>query len=89
MYRGAMRSIVSELIRQERLVVVETFKRRAPKTKAWSAKLGKLGLDDVLIVVRRGRTRNLYLAARNLPHGGGRRDVAEVDPVRCSPSRRC
>jgi len=65
MYRGAMRSIVSELIRQERLVVAESFEMNEPKTKSLVARLGQLGLSDVLIVVEGGE-RNLELAVRNL-----------------------
>src|SRR5690606_14277880 len=49
MYRGAMRSILSELIRQDRLVVVESFCVDAPKTKALVGKLNELNLDNVLI----------------------------------------
>lgn len=65
MYRGAMRAIVSELLRQERLVVLETFEVSAPKTRELVSKLGKLGLDDVLIVTEQV-TDSLALAARNL-----------------------
>ena len=79
MYRAAMRSILSELVRQERLVVVEDFSVDAPKTKALLGKLDTLGLQDVLIVSE-SVDQNLYLAARNLPHVDVR-DVQASDPV--------
>ncbi|AYF88748.1 50S ribosomal protein L4 [Pseudomonas sp. BN414] len=79
MYRAAMRSILSELVRQERLVVVEDFAVDAPKTKALLGKLNGLGLTDVLIVSD-AVDQNLYLAARNLPHVDVR-DVQGSDPV--------
>ena len=79
MYRAAMRSILSELLRQDRLVVVEDFSVDAPKTKALLGKLDTLGLQDVLIVSENVE-QNLYLAARNLPHVDVR-DVQASDPV--------
>ena len=79
MYRAAMRSILSELLRQDRLVVVEDFSVDAPKTKALLGKLDSLGLQDVLIVSENVE-QNLYLAARNLPHVDVR-DVQASDPV--------
>ena len=80
MYRAAMRSILAELVRQDRLVVVEDFSVDAPKTKALLGKLDTLGLQDVLIVSENVE-QNLYLAARNLPHVDVR-DVQASDPVR-------
>lgn len=78
MYRGAMKSILSELVRQERLIVVENFSVEAPKTKA-VAKLKELELNDVLIVT--GEVdENLFLAARNL-YKVDVRDVTGIDPV--------
>ncbi|KPK54550.1 MAG: 50S ribosomal protein L4 [Thiotrichales bacterium SG8_50] len=65
MYRGAMRSILSELIRQQRLVVVDSFGVAEAKTRQLVAKLKELGLNDVLIVCD-NPDENLYLAARNL-----------------------
>ena len=50
MYRGAIKSILSELVRQERLIVVEKFAVEAPKTKELVAKLNELELNDVLII---------------------------------------
>jgi large subunit ribosomal protein L4 len=79
MYRAAMRSMLSELLRQERLVLVESLAVDAPKTKAAKALLAGLGVERGLIVVE-AFDENLWLATRNLP------DVSclvasEVDPV--------
>jgi len=79
MYHAALRSILSELARQERLVVVEEFDLDAPKTKALVQKLGDFGLQDVLIVTEEV-SENLYLSSRNL-HKVDVRDVVGVDPV--------
>ncbi|CAG9298292.1 50S ribosomal protein L4 [Celerinatantimonas diazotrophica] len=79
MYRAAIRSILSELVRQERLVVVEKFEIEAPKTKQLVAKLKELELSDALIVTA-DVTENLFLAARNL-YRVDVRDVAGLDPV--------
>ncbi|MDR5875203.1 50S ribosomal protein L4 [Halomonas sp. CUBES01] len=79
MYRAAMRSILSELVRQERLVAVEEFNVEAPKTKQVAAKLKELNLEKVLIVTE-NVDEKLYLAARNLPHVDVV-DVAAADPV--------
>ncbi len=65
-YRSAIRSILSELVRQDRLVVVDSFAVSAAKTKELVAKLKELDLDNVLIV-HEDPDENLYLAARNLP----------------------
>lgn len=79
MYRAAMQCIMSELARQERLVVVDTFDLEVPKTKALVGELAKYNLSDVLIVTEEVNT-NLYLAARNL-HKVDVRDAQGVDPV--------
>ncbi|GAB3287989.1 50S ribosomal protein L4 [Parahaliea aestuarii] len=79
MYRAALRSIVSELARQDRLVVVESMELEAPKTKLLAKQLGDYGVDNVLIVTTEV-AENLYLAARNL-HKVDVRDVDGVDPV--------
>ena len=79
MYRGAIRSMLSELVRQDRLLVTDEFTVDAPKTKQLRLKLAELGTDSVLIVVE-GFDEKLWLAARNLPHV----EVLEarsVDPV--------
>ena len=79
MYRAALRSIMSELARQDRLVVVESLDLEAPKTKLLAQQLGEYGLDSVLIVAAEVGE-NLYLAARNL-HKVDVRDVDGIDPV--------
>lgn len=79
MYRGAMRSVLSELIRRDRLLLMEEFSVSAPKTKELVTKLGELDLDSALIVVE-GFDRDLLLAARNLPRVDVR-DAQSVDPV--------
>ena len=79
MYRAAMRSILSELVRQDRLVAIESFGVDAPKTRELAAKLAELGLDNVLIVSDNPDD-NLYLAARNLPRVAVC-DAAGADPV--------
>ena len=79
MYRGALRSILSELLRQDRLVAVSDITVETPKTKELAGKLREMGAVDVLIVSSRP-DENLFLAARNLK-GVDVRDVTEVDPV--------
>lgn len=79
MYRAAIRCIFSELVRQDRLVVVEELKLEAPKTKLMVAKLKEMDLANVLIVTE-GVDLDLYLAARNLPRVNVL-DAAAIDPV--------
>jgi large subunit ribosomal protein L4 len=79
MYQGALRSILSELVRQERLVVVSDISISAPKTKDLVAKLAELDVSEALIVTE-AMDENLLLAARNL-YKIGTCTVAEVDPV--------
>ena len=80
MYRAAMRSILSELIRQDRLIVVDKFKVSEPRTKVFIEKLDELELGrNVLVVVKSYKTK-LCLAARNLPHVDVL-DLREVNPV--------
>ena len=67
MYRGALRSILSELVRQDRLVVTSGIDLEAPKTRLLAAHLKQLELTNVLIVVE-ALDEKLFLAARNLPH---------------------
>jgi large subunit ribosomal protein L4 len=79
MYRAAIRSILSELLRTERLIGVEAMTLTAPKTKELVARLQGLNVEHVLIVTN-DHDANLLLAARNLPHV----DVctaADIDPV--------
>jgi large subunit ribosomal protein L4 len=79
MYRGALRCILSELVRQDRLVVCDSFAVDAPKTRGLLAKLKDLDLRNVLIVAEEVEE-NLYLAARNLKDVDVR-DVGAIDPV--------
>jgi len=79
MYRGAIKSILSELVRQERLIVVESFTVETPKTKELVAKLNGMELKDVLIVTPEV-DENLFLSARNL-YKVDVRDVDGIDPV--------
>jgi large subunit ribosomal protein L4 len=79
MYRAALRSIMSELARQDRLVVIESFDLEAPKTKLLVKQLGDLGVENGLIIGSEVGE-NLYLAARNL-HKVDVRDVDGIDPV--------
>jgi large subunit ribosomal protein L4 len=79
MYRGAIQSILSELVRQDRLIVVEKFEVETPKTKELISKLNGLELKDVLIVTSEV-DENLFLAARNL-YKVDVRDVQGIDPV--------
>jgi large subunit ribosomal protein L4 len=79
MYRGAMRALLSELARLERLTVVESLTLEAPKTKLLATRLKEFGYDDVLILVE-AIDEKLELASRNL-HGVTVLPVAELDPV--------
>jgi large subunit ribosomal protein L4 len=79
MYRGAVRSILSELVRSERLVVVPELSLPAPKTKELVALLKTLDVKNVLILTD-GMDDVLYLASRNLPNVGVL-SAQEVDPV--------
>ena len=79
MYRGALRSMFSELIRQDALLAIDSIEVPSPKTKDLVARLNELQLDSVLIVVDT-YDRDLCLAARNLPHVDVL-DLREVDPV--------
>ena len=76
MYRAAMQAIWSELVRQDRLVVVDSFDVADHKTKAFAAKLDGMDLTNVLIVDAEVN-KNVYLASRNLPNVA----VAEADGV--------
>ena len=79
MYRAALRSVFSELVRQERLVVVEELEIEAPKTRLLAGKLKELELDNVLIL-NAAFDEKLFLAARNLPNVGIC-DAQSIDPV--------
>lgn len=79
MYRGAMRSILSELLRQDRIHLVEEFGVSSPKTRELVSKLEDLGLDDVLIVVEECGA-ELALASRNL-HWVAVSEARDLNPV--------
>jgi large subunit ribosomal protein L4 len=79
MYRAAIRSILSELARQGRLLVVDDITVDAPKTKQLLSKLGDLGVSNTLIITETGDEK-LYLSARNLPYVEIT-DVAGLNPV--------
>ena len=79
MYRGALQAILSELVRQDRLVVLDSFELSAPKTSELLEKLGKLDFEKGLIVTPEVNG-DLFLATRNVP-GVYALDVAGLDPV--------
>ena len=79
MYRGAMQCILAELVRQDRLILVENISVSAPKTKELISKLEELNAPRALIVTNEV-DENLYLAARNIPHVNVL-GTNEVDPV--------
>jgi len=79
MYRAAMQCILAELVRQERLIVVETFELAEAKTKAMLVKLAEFNATDALIVTEVVET-GLYLAARNIPKIDVV-DAAGINPV--------
>jgi large subunit ribosomal protein L4 len=78
MYRGALRSILSELIRQDRLMVVDSFSVESPKTKEMKTKLASMSLEGHVMIVSEMIDENVYLATRNLPH------VALLDVASCA-----
>lgn len=80
MFRAGMASILSELARQGRLVVVEDLSIDSPKTKLFAQKLKTLGMDDSLLVITDSLNENLYLSSRNLPNVLVL-EAQEADPV--------
>ncbi|NYT81996.1 50S ribosomal protein L4 [Alcaligenaceae bacterium] len=78
MYRAGIRAILSQLAREDRIAVVDTFVLDAPKTKLAADKLKNMGLESVLIITD-VLDENVYLATRNLPH------VAVVEPRYADP----
>ena len=80
MYRAAMAAILSELNRQGRIMVVESFDIEAPKTKDMIAKLKGLEVGKRPLIITEDATENMYLSARNLPYVEVR-DVQGLDPV--------
>lgn len=79
MYRSAMRSILSELVRQERLTIVDKFDVQGPKTKALVEKLDAINFESGVIVTDAADD-NLYLSARNL-HNVDVLEAKELNPV--------
>lgn len=79
MYRAALSSIISELVRQERLIVVEDLSLSTPKTKELVAKLALMGLVDALLITEQADA-NLTLASRNI-HRVNACAVSEINPV--------
>jgi large subunit ribosomal protein L4 len=79
MFRAAMQVILSELVRQGRLVVADSFNVESHKTKEFVAKLNELELNNVLIISDEVDEK-LYLAARNVPHVGVT-EASSIDPV--------
>jgi large subunit ribosomal protein L4 len=79
MYRGAIQAILSELVRRERLIVLDTFEIGAPKTSELKTKLAELGFTEGLIITSEVDG-NVFLASRNLPNVYTL-DVASLDPV--------
>lgn len=78
MYRAGLRSILSQLAREDRISIVDTFTLEAPKTKLAAQKLRDMGMDSVLIIMDEV-DENIYLATRNLPN------VAVVEPRYADP----
>ena len=67
-YRAGMRSILSEIVRQERLTVVEKFDVETPKTKKFLEKINTLGVENNVLILIDEFNENLYLSSRNIPH---------------------
>ncbi len=79
MYRVGMRSLVSELVRQDRLILIDKLGVTEPRTKQMQARLAELGIDDALLLTD-GLDSAVYLAARNIPNIQVM-DISIVDPV--------
>jgi len=80
MFRAGVASILSELVRQGRLLVVDSLSIDAPKTKLFAQKLKGMGLEDRLLVITDQLDENLYLSSRNLPNVLVL-EAQEADPV--------
>lgn len=78
MYKAAIQTILSELVRQDRVLLVESLTVDQPKTKAFCGKLKELSVSDALVVTE-SVDENLYLASRNVPN------VSVCDPVGLNP----
>ncbi|TAN28805.1 MAG: 50S ribosomal protein L4 [Castellaniella sp.] len=68
MYRAGLRAIFSQLVREDRLAVVESFALESPKTRLAAAKLKDLGINESVLIITDALDENVYLATRNLPH---------------------
>jgi large subunit ribosomal protein L4 len=79
MYRAGIASILSQLVREDRLAVVDSIAVDAPKTKLFAQKIKSMGYDDVLVITD-NRDENVFLASRNLPNVLVL-EVNETDPV--------
>ncbi len=78
MYRAGVAAILSELVRSERLVVIDELKVETPKTKEFAAKVKSLGLEQALVITKE-LDENLYLSSRNLPN------VLVIDATQADP----
>ncbi len=79
MYRAGLAAILSQLARENRLAVVESFSMESPKTKMLAQKIKDMGLDSVLLITD-NLDENLYLSSRNLPNVLVL-EVSETDPI--------
>ena len=79
MYRAGIRSILSQLAREDRISIVDSFTLESPKTKLAADKLKSMGLVDSVLIITDSVDENVYLATRNLPH------VAVVEPRYADP----
>ena len=80
MYRAGMASILSQLAREDRLKVIESFMVDSPKTKLFAQKVKNIGMQDSLLLITDSTDENLYLSSRNLPNVLVL-EVGEIDPV--------
>ncbi len=79
MYRAGLRSILSQLAREDRISIVDSFTLESPKTKLAADKLKLMGLAESVLIITDSVDENVYLATRNLPH------VAVVEPRNTDP----
>ena len=79
MYRAGMATILSQLVREDRLAVVDAFAVEAPKTKLFAQKVKNMGFDQVLVITD-NLDENLWLSSRNLPNVLVL-EAKETDPV--------
>ncbi|MCX5592371.1 50S ribosomal protein L4 [Alcaligenes endophyticus] len=79
MYRAGISAILSQLVRDDRLLVVDTFELEAPKTRLAANKLKDLGMEESVLIITDALDENVYLATRNLPH------VAVIEPRYADP----